>query len=350
MSRPLIIGGLVLVGLIVAVSVFVWLQMQRPLYSPGMLREGKTEVSLVPPAQSTDGLWRMEPGIDLHHFAVGEGRNVLIVHGGPGYPYTQPWSGLHDLTASYRFHYYDQRGCGRSTRPVDAFVSKNMYTNMQTLERALGISAQIADIERIRQILGEDKLILIGHSFGGFLASLYAAEFPEHVEALVLLAPADVLVMPQESDGLFGAVRKRLPEDQLAAYDAYMAEYFDFKTLFTKSESELAALQNGFGRYYGAVLETALPPQGEPGGWMVWAMYLSMGRRHDYRDALASVSAPVLVIHAADDLQTESVSQMYADAFLNARVNVIDDAAHFAFIDQPEAFGALVGEFLTGLD
>ncbi len=56
---------------------------------------------------------------------------------------------------------------------------------MQTLEQTLGISAQVADIERIRRILGEEKLIMVGHSFGGFLASLYAAEFPEHVARMV---------------------------------------------------------------------------------------------------------------------------------------------------------------------
>jgi proline iminopeptidase len=68
--------------------------------------------------------------------------------------------------------HYDQRGCGRSTRPIDRFSSPSFFDH----------------IERIRTILGGDKLVLIGHSFGGFLASPYAAEFPQHVKALVLVA------------------------------------------------------------------------------------------------------------------------------------------------------------------
>jgi len=128
--------------------------------------------------------------IELAHFAVGEGRNVLIIHGGPGRPFRQPISGLESLTGEFQFHYYDQRGCGKSTRPIDRFELANMYENMMELDRTLGLGTQIADIERIRQILGDDKLILIGYSWGGFLASLYAAEFPEHVEALILVAPA----------------------------------------------------------------------------------------------------------------------------------------------------------------
>ena len=41
-----------------------------------------------------------------------------------------------------------------------------------------------ATIERIRRILGRDRLTLVGHSFGAFLAAMYAAEFPDRVEAL----------------------------------------------------------------------------------------------------------------------------------------------------------------------
>ncbi len=98
---------------------------------------------------------------------------------------------------------------------------------MTALERELGLGAQVADMERIRRILCVEKLIIIGHSFGGFWASLYAAEFPERVEALILVAPADVLLIPQTGGGLFEAVRRRLPEEMQAEYAAYLRDYFD---------------------------------------------------------------------------------------------------------------------------
>jgi proline iminopeptidase len=274
---------------------------------------------------------------------------VLIVHGGPGYPHSEPWPGLEPLTDGYKFHYYDQRGCGQSTRPIDKLSSNNYYENMKTLDQMLGIGAQVADMERIRQILGEEKHIIIGHSFGGFLASLYAAEFPDKVEAMILVAPADVLVMPQKEGGLFEEVRKRLPEDMQEEYAAYLEEYLDFKNIFSKSEADLVALNQGFAKYYEAVVETSIPEQGEPGGWMVWAMYLSMGTRHDYRDALKDATAPVLVIHGAGDLQTEEESRIYVDSFPGARFHVIEDATHFSFYEQPEEFSAVVGEFLSEL-
>jgi proline iminopeptidase len=343
-----IIGAIILV--LIVVSGGFWYMSTQPLYKSGMVRE--MGASLTPPQQPANSdTWLVEPGIELAHFAAGKGRNVLIIHGGPGRPFRQPMSGLEPLAGEYRFQYYDQRGCGKSTRPIDRFESSNMYENMMTLDRSLGLGAQIADIERIRRILGDEKLILVGHSWGGFLASLYAAEFPEHVEALILVAPANTLVMPQpdaDSD-LFASVRARLPENQLPEYDAFIKDYFDFNKLFTRTDADLVAMDAKFGEYYLSVAGVPVDEQveqGEPGGWMTWGMYVSMGQRHDYRPALKNVTAPVLVIHGADDLQSESASRLYEEAFSNAEFAVIENAGHFSFEEQPEQFAAIVKKFL----
>lgn len=354
-----IIIGLILVLLVVIVGGLFWYFMNQPLYRPGMVRAGDNlRAPLTPSEQSEDGdRWSVEPDIELHHFSAGEGRNVLVVHGGPGYPYAEPWSGLALLTGDgdkrhpYEFHYYDQRGCGQSTRPVDTFSSNNYYENMKTLDRVLGLGAQLADIERIRHILGEEKLVLVGHSFGGFLASLYAAEFPEHVEGMVLLAPANLLVMPQEDGGIFEEVRERLPKETREEYDAFLEEYLNFKDIFSKSEAELVAMNQKLAQYYQTAVGIQTPEQGEPGGWGVQALYLSMGRRHDYRDGLRAVEAPVLVVHGSEDVfQPEDGSRAYADAFPNAEFRVIEDAGHFPFYSQPDALAQIIGEFLSGLE
>lgn len=344
-----IVLGMLVLALVVIAGGF-WYMSTQPLYKPGMARE---MTSLTPPEQPAGSEnWLVEPGIALAHFAAGEGRNVLVIHGGPGRPFLQPMSGLEPLTSEYRFHYYDQRGSGASTRPIDRFESPNVYENMKTLDQKLGLGAQIADIERIRQILGDDKLILISHSWGGLLASLYAAEFPEHLEALILISPANTLVMPQpdpDSD-LFASVRAKLPADQQAEFDAFMKDYFDFNKLFQRSDAELVAMDEQFGKYYVQVMDVdaQFPPQGRPGGWMAWGMYISMGQRHDYRSALAEVTAPVLVIHGADDLQSEAATRLYADTFPNAEFVVIENVGHFSFEEQPDQFAAIVKSFLEG--
>lgn len=349
--KLILIVASVVVGLIVVAGGGMWYLMSQPLYQPGMVRAGKNLRSpLTPPPQSGDAsFWQVESDIQLHHFSAGQGRPVLIIHGGPGYPSIQPWTGLQSLTSAYTFHYYDQRGCGESTRPIDTFASTNYYENLTKLDQTLGLGAQIADIERIRQILSEEKLIIIGHSFGAFLASMYAAEFPEHVEALILIAPADVLVMPQANGGLFEEVRQKLPEEKQAEYDAYLKRYLDFQSIFQYSEADLVALNNEFGQYYSLVAPVSEVPQGKAGGWMVQAMYFSMGQQHDYRSALKSVTTPVLVIHGANDLQSEAVSGIYSDTFPNAQFKVIENATHFPFEEQPQQFAEVIGEFLGTL-
>jgi proline iminopeptidase len=130
-----------------------------------------------------------------------------------------------------------------------------------------------------------------------------------------------------------------------------MKDYMNFNTLFQKSEADLLAMNEEFGKYYIQVVEeTSMPRQGNPGGWMTWGMYVSMGQRHDYRSALKNVTAPVLVIHGADDLQSESASREYEKAFSNAEFAIIENAGHFSFEEQSDQFAEIVSQFLVGLE
>jgi len=313
-------------------------------------------MALAVAAQAQDqSYWTVDKEVCLFHFSEGAGKNVLMIHGGPGMPAHSAWPGLKPLTPSYRFVYYDQRGCGRSSRPIDKFTSPNFGENMQALARALGVRVQTGDIEKIRQVLGDDKLILIGHSFGGFLASLYASEYPDRVKALILVAPAEVLVMPAADGGLYERMKTMLPEAMRPEYGAFLGRYFNYGAIFRRSEDDLRTLNAEFGRYYRAAAEARgmkMPPEGEiqdQGGWMVHALFLSMGRQHDYRDALKKVSAPVLVVHGEKDVQPEAASRLYAETFPNARLAVVKNAGHFSFIDQPEEFASVTGKFLSEL-
>jgi len=349
MNNVVLISSVVLMSVFVSAAFGFWRITQQPFYRPGMVSTARNlRFPLAPPVQTGDpDYWQVEPDIQLCHFSRGGGRNVLVIHGGPGTPFREPISALEPLTGDYRFHYYDQRGCGKSTRPINRFTSPNTYRNMSGLDRTLGLGAQIADIERIRRILGDEKLILIGHSWGGFMASLYAAEFPEHVEALILVSPATTLVMPLKEPDFYAVARARLKLDQRAEYDAFMADYWDIKTLFSRSEADLAALNARFAERYIMPLEKDIAvKRGETGGWMTWAMYISMGRRHDYRAALKKVGAPVLVLYGESDLLSEAATRQYAASFPNAGFAVIKNAGHFSFEQQPEQFTKLMADYL----
>ncbi len=327
-----------------------------PLYEPGAVRRGTNlRAPLEPPKQDERAFWRVEPDVKLFHFSEGAGRTVLVLHGGPAIPSNVPWPGLSSVEG-FAFHYFHQRGCGRSTHPFDAFHGGSFYSNMKELERTLGLGAQVADVERVRRILGVERVVLVGHSFGALIAALYAAEFPEHVSALVLESPADLLVVPSEG-GLFELVKARLPTAERRDFEAYLERYLDFRHLFDKSEAQLTALHLEFGRYYFAALRangaggaespSLAPSASEAGGFMPQAVYLSMGRKHDWRSALAGVRAPVLVLHGERDLQPVSASRAFAAAFPNAELRIVAGATHFAHSEKPVAFAEEVRAFLA---
>jgi len=354
-KKKIAIAVSLLFVLILIAIFFFYYSMGKPLYEPGMVRTGENlRGPLTAPQQPNDeNFWLVEKDIRLYHYSEGTGKNVVVIHGGPGYPISRPLPGLKPLTDDYKFIYYDQRGCGKSTRPINKFSSSNYYENMSTLDRALGIGAQVADIERIRRIIGEEKLLIVGHSFGAFLASMYAVEFPENVEAMILVSPANLLVMPERDGDLFEAIKRRLPASMREEYAEFLKQYFDFGRIFSNTEADLAALNSKFGKYYVAAyktLNTSLPTEDEParvGGWMAQAMYFSMGRRHDYRNALKNVKAPVLIIHGERDLQPETASRIYADCFPNSKFHVIENAGHFPYSEQPEQLSIAIKNFLN---
>jgi proline iminopeptidase len=360
------IGRRRVVWIAVVVAVFIlaaagaaamrWM-MQRPLFVPGTVAQrisARGESFEPPPAASRDrDVWQVTPAVALHHTSIGRGRDVVVAHGGPGMPPARPWKAAELTGDSVRWHFYDQRGSGRSTRPVTTPPAGGVWQAMQDVEGQLGLAAQLADIERIRRILGQERLVLVGHSFGALIVALYAAEWPERVETLILLAPAPLVTMPVEDGDLFALVRARLPQADRAEFDAYMSEYFDFPGLLKKDEATLARFFEKFGRFYGAAAGIGTQPDGaasdgelRAGGFVTLGLYLSLGRRHDWTSWLSRVRARVLVIHGTEDLQTRAATDRVARALPQAHVTDIAGAGHFMYDDRPEDVARLVRDAL----
>src|SRR5262252_7555450 len=97
---------------------------------------------------------------------------LIAVHGGPGISH-EPLEALEALSSPRRMVVtYDQRGVGRSTGTVD---------ESRVLDQA------IDDLDLVRQSLAAPRAHVLGHSFGGLLAALYAARHAHHVASLLLI-------------------------------------------------------------------------------------------------------------------------------------------------------------------
>jgi len=114
-------------------------------------------------------------GVRLHTRRVGTDPPVVVLHGGPGADYAYLLPQYDRLAHGRALRFYDQRGGGRSPVPRDV---------------AVGWQEHVADLEALRKHWASDRLTLLGYSWGGLLAVLYALEHPDRVGRLALVAPA----------------------------------------------------------------------------------------------------------------------------------------------------------------
>lgn len=349
--------GITLTMISVFFAVFLGSCFGGPMYEAGFASDpAKLGAPLeAPPQDMKSGMWRMEDDIEIFHF-IGKNRgkrNVLYIHGGPGFPPDGPLAGLDDLGKSFTTHYYHQRGCGKSTRPIDRFQDGNYYGNMQTLVRRLGFRAQLADIERIRRILGDEKLILVGHSFGGFFATLYAAEFPHRVEKLILVAPAGVVRMPPVSGGLFGSIEAGLSEKRKSEFKRVVEQMFDFSTVFDKTDADHREIQNAWVPFYSEAFQNlkerkkgiALSHPEWTGGFSIMAAYFDLGYRSDFRPFLKKVEAPTLILYGSEDLSGMETFADY-DAIPDSRMVELPGQDHFLLNSDSSGAAEVIRSFL----
>lgn len=114
-------------------------------------------------------------GANLHFVIKGKGRPVVLIHGNPGS--CQDWERIYNpLAAHYCAFAFDRPGHGHSDRPT-----RNGNVTAEVQARLL--HSALAQ-------LGVEHPILVGHSWGGALALIYALSYPKSVSGLVLLAPA----------------------------------------------------------------------------------------------------------------------------------------------------------------
>lgn len=100
-----------------------------------------------------------------------DGLPVIFLHGGPGAGASPACRGFFN-PERFRIVIIDQRGCGRSL-PY-ACVEDNTTWDL------------VADIEAVREMLGIEKWLVFGGSWGSTLSLAYAQTHPERVLGLVL--------------------------------------------------------------------------------------------------------------------------------------------------------------------
>lgn len=239
--------------------------------------------------------------IEVNHFVEGEGRPLVLLNSlGTSLGMWDDQAG--PLAERLRLIRYDQRGHGESPVPNGPYSLADLGGDL------------IALLDRL-QI---ERASLCGLSLGGMAAMWVASEVPDRIDRLVLCCTSALLGPASDWQQRARTVRGFGVQ---AIADAVLARWFTPAFL----ERRPPAVDR-----LDAMLR-ATPAEG-------YAGCCEAIRDMALTDRLSRITAPTLVISGADDLATPPLhGQAIANAVPGARLDIVEDAAHLANVEQPEA-------------
>lgn len=275
--------------------------------------------------------FKSDDGVTLHYEVLGKGEPVVLLSGGPGFSpdYLRPIAErLQKRYAAVLFH---QRGTGKSKlEKYDGEV--------------LDFKKLIADVDALRRELKQEKLTIVGHSFGGILSMMYAREHPDRIRALALIDSGGptLSAVPKFNTNLearFSDEEKvRIkewsdPERRKADHKRAVLEITKAKTPAYFADRAKASL----------LIDTMNEETFNDA--VFWGVVMQM-MSLDIRAGLEKVKAPVLVIHGKQD-PLESAAEVHA-AFPGSQLVLIENAGHFPWLEKPAEVYAPLESFLAG--
>ena len=275
--------------------------------------------------QLSAATFRSDDGVTLHYEVLGKGDPIVLLAGGPGFSpdYLRPVA--ETLSKHYAAVLFHQRGTGKSMlEKYDGSV--------------MALKNLVADLDALRRELKQEKLTLVGHSFGGILSMMYAREHPDRIRALALIDSGGPTL---QSVPKFNA---NLEARFTAEEKASIKEWSDPERMKADRKRAVLAITKAKTPAYFADRSKAkllMDPMDEQSfnDAVFWSIVPQM-MMLDLRSGLEKVKAPVLVIHGRHD-PLESAEEVHA-TFAGSRLELIDDAGHFPWLEQPEkVYGAL---------
>ncbi len=264
-------------------------------------------------------------GLSLHAEVAGNGPPVVLLHGFTGTG--NSWRALVEvLAADFTTIAVDLVGHGRSASP-------------EALDR-YQMARAVEDLAALLRILGHERAAWLGYSLGGRTALQVAVHRPDVVSALVLEGATPGLDTAEERAARVAAdevLARRLEREGLEAFvDFWQSISLWDSQQRTLTEAQRAALRAG---------RLAQDPVGLAGS----LRGMGTGSQAWVGDRLGEVRVPVLLTAGTLDTKFSAIAGQMAEAIPDATMRLIEAAGHAAHLERPEAFNALVREFLLSI-
>lgn len=273
-------------------------------------------------------------GRKLTYRKMGTGPVVVCHPGGPGFS-SSYFADLAGLWERFTLVMLNPRGTGGSDRPSDS--------------GAYQVADYVADVEELRGHLGQERLLLLGHSHGGVVAQAYAAAHPGRVRRLVLASSLARFGREQEAAMRAGMDKRSgqpwYPDAAAALEEEQEATFVDDQQLADLFFREFPLYFARFGAVEAGYADTLRSETINADALRLFNEKIF--NTFDLRPILANITAPTLVITGDDDFICGPVCAAEMSASIpGSRLVIVGDSGHMVFIEQPQAFHDEVADFL----
>lgn len=248
---------------------------------------------------------------------------LIVLHGGPGVDHSIFKPGFGQLSDICQIVYVDHRGNGRSDDG-----DPSTWTLAQWGD----------DVRGLCDVLGIEKPIIYGASFGGYVAQAYATQNPDNVGGLILASTA-AQVDFEQIYAAFASIGGPEAGQIARAYwsdptpdrrHAYLHTCFPLYSVTPQNPDVMARLilKNPVAMHFNG-------PKNEHG-------------HLDFRDALGPLACPALILVGdRDPIMPRAFSDVIAAHLPQAAYHVLENAGHLLEHDAHDIFFAHIRHFIT---
>ncbi|WP_249998288.1 alpha/beta fold hydrolase [Actinoplanes sp. M2I2] len=277
------------------------------------------------------------------------GTPIVFLHGGPGGPLRPfEYDFFPQFTRDgYDVYLFEQAGVGASR----ALPHAADYTAARA----------VADLEAVRRKTGAERMVLIGQSWGGSLAALYTAAYPQHVAKVVFSEPGTLPGPPDAAEA--AATGTAAPGSAPGAAPSLLAPRFLMAAVLAQTAPAAAERfapraevdhyldQNipGFIRQSFCARDGNRIPEVDLEGFDFYANTVTsstIGDLPDPRPALRRSSTPALVLRGECSYIPWPDTYAYTRVLRGSSLVYIKDAGHVLWASRPTETAAAIRAFL----
>ena len=261
----------------------------------------------------------------------GSGDSLLIINGSPGNGSDDNIFLAKKLSKHFQTIIFDYRGTGAS------YINK-IDSNSITFEK------MVTDIEKVRIGLGVKKWNVLGHWFGGLIATQYASKYPENIKRLILSSTGGVnLEYLKQINLKINENLTQIERDSLRAIENKL-------TCGTISEFEskqrakyLAKAYVFYSKFVDKVSEDIFNIDCEINSLLIKNL---IQIKYDCSNQFENFYKQTLIIHPKQGIIDKQITLKNYKIFKKSKIQYIEKCGHYPWLDNPDEFFRAIIEFL----